>query len=110
MGHVLVMKIEKERRVNLRFKDRQILRMEVFVFKFAGIQREEKRQIDEVRIKQPEFAQVIGGISGQRRSPCVKKVVALFREPGVVLAKNLESLSDSAPDNGIVFIVEEKSH
>src|SRR5258708_18819324 len=49
MGDVLVMQIEKVWRPMIGLQDRQIFRAQVLVFRFAGVQAEQEREIGAVR-------------------------------------------------------------
>src|SRR5579859_6041269 len=96
VGHVVMMEIEKVRRVVVRFEDRQIFLTEMPVLRLATVEGEEKRIIGVVgieKIKRPEVKQVVAWDGGEKS---VQEIVFLFVKLGVVNTEDLVELGARA--------------
>src|SRR6266478_3481356 len=89
VGHVVMMEVEKVRRVVVCFEDRQIFLTEMPVVRLATVESEEKGIIRVIGIEKIQGTQVKSVISGNCREKCVQEIVFLFVKLGVVNTEDL---------------------
>jgi hypothetical protein len=92
VGHVVMMEVEKVRRVVVRFEDRQIFLTEMPVLRLATVESEEKGIIRVIGIEKIQRTEVKSVISGNCREKCVQEIVFLFVELGIVNTEDLIEL------------------
>jgi hypothetical protein len=92
VGHVVMMEVEKVRRVVVRLEDRQIFLTKMPVLRLATVESEEKGIIRVIGIEKIQRTKVKRVIAGDCREKCVQEIVFLFVELGIVNTEDLIEL------------------
>ena len=89
------MEVQKVRSVVIGFENREIFLAQVPVLRLATMEGEEKRIVSVVRVEQIHGTEIESAAAGDRRKECVKQIVFLFVELGVMDAEDFIELGAS---------------
>ena len=92
------MQVQKIGCAVIRFKNRQVFRVQMLVPALSGVQREQEWVIGIVRVQQPQISEIEMAISWQGCEERIQKVVPLLKEQAVVHREDFVKLGTSLFD------------
>jgi hypothetical protein len=104
---IVVMQVQKVRRVVVGFKHREIFLPEMLIARLATVQRKEKGKIRVVGIEQIQVTEVEDVVAGDRSEKRIEKVVFFFIQLRVMDAEHFVEFGAGAFDLGRVEVIDD---